>query len=94
MYNAMYMIRKQIYLEDRQDALLKERARTLRTTESDLIRRAIDRALSEAGALASDAAWQRLVEAMAERSTIAAEAAPREWTREELYEERLRWPRR
>lgn len=36
------MVRKQIYLEVRQDLLLKERAETTGLTESELIRAAID----------------------------------------------------
>lgn len=37
------MIRKQVYIEPRQERLLKERARRYRVTEADLIRQAIDR---------------------------------------------------
>jgi hypothetical protein len=90
----MYMVRKQVYLDQRQDDLLKQRARALGTSESDLIRRAIDRALAEPAALASEAAWQRLTAAMAERSALEAEAGERDWTREDLYRERTAWPRR
>ena len=36
------MIRKQVYIEQRQERLLKRRARELRVTEAELIRRGID----------------------------------------------------
>jgi hypothetical protein len=39
------MIRKQVYIEPRQERLLKERAKKYRVTEADLIRQAIDRGL-------------------------------------------------
>ena len=39
------MIRKQVSIEPRQERLLKERARSYRVTEADLIRQAIDRGL-------------------------------------------------
>ncbi len=36
------MIRKQVYIESRQDATLKQQARALGVTEAEVIRRAID----------------------------------------------------
>ncbi len=53
------MIRKQVYIEARQDRLLKERARRYRVTEADLIRRAIDRGLERTALAVPDPeAWK------------------------------------
>jgi hypothetical protein len=41
----MYMIRKQLYLEDHQDAQLKRRARELGVSEAEVVRRALEDAL-------------------------------------------------
>jgi hypothetical protein len=78
------MIRKQVYLQERQEALLKRRARAQGTTEADLIRRSLDRTLTGASLGADDAAWQRVVDAMDERSRL--KGSRRTWRREDLYE--------
>lgn len=36
------MVRKQIYIEPRQEEILKRRAKEMRITEAELVRRAID----------------------------------------------------
>lgn len=98
MYIAMYdhrvarMIRKQVYIEARQDRLLKRRAKQLGVTEAELIRESIGslerRPVSELR--------PRRLEALSEseryirvhrRSKVPQTG--RGWTREELYEERL-----
>jgi len=38
----MYMVRKQLYISDEQEQLLKRRAHELGTTEAELMRRALD----------------------------------------------------
>jgi len=59
------MVRKQLYIDDRQDELLKALAKKTGRTESDLIREAIDSTYDEARVIAERmAAHQRLVEAM------------------------------
>lgn len=88
----MRMIRKQVYIEKRQDRVLKRRAKELGVTEADLIRRGIDllgqRPLSEP--------LPRRLEALAESERyirahrrLKVPQTGRGWTREELYEERL-----
>ena len=86
------MIRKQVYIEPRQDAVLKRLARTRGVTEAEIIRQAIDR---EAGS-AETAIGQPDVEAWEQarafiRSLIDQGPVPgqRTWKREDLYEERL-----
>ena len=87
------MVRKQIYIEPRQEALLKELAHALGVTEAELIRQAIDRQL---GGGRAGSTWLR-PDAWAEERAwreswvrgAAAKARKRRWMREELYEERL-----
>ena len=100
MYNMMYnhhggcamsvMVRKQIYIEPRQDRLLKQWADETGKSEAEILRQALDRWLeSEQQRREAQAAWEeerRFIE-----SRIAEGPVPggRTWTREELYEERL-----
>jgi len=75
------MIRKQIYIESRQDALLKQWAQRLHMSEAELIRRGIDRIADLPVSLLPDgSAWKE------ERTYIEEH---RNWSREELYDERL-----
>jgi hypothetical protein len=88
------MVRKQIYIESEQDARLKERARELGLTESEVIRRAIDEALS--GTLRRSRAieaWDAALEFARARVNLpgAGSGGGRGWTREELYDERPKY---
>jgi hypothetical protein len=86
------LVRKQVYLEARQDARLKALAHRLGVSEAALIRQALDRALGSAlgeGRAIRVEAW---VEARAYRDawvTRAGHRPTRRWSREELYDERL-----
>ncbi|MEX2247795.1 MAG: hypothetical protein WEC75_14045 [Dehalococcoidia bacterium] len=89
------MVRKQIYLDGKQDALLKQRARELKTTESDILRRGIEQAARAEVSELDHAAWQRELRFIRKRArTLTAIGARRSWTREELYDERLQRVRR
>jgi hypothetical protein len=86
------MVRKQVYLEARQDALLKALARRLGVTEAELIRRSLDRALAGLPVTAGGSrpgAWQEARAYCLEWATGRAHRPTRRWTRDELYEERL-----
>ena len=78
------MVRKQVYIEERQEALLKQRARALGVTEAELIRRGIDRTLTEAGGPPGGSAWPHALEVMRRRRRLTGR--PRRWRREELYD--------
>ncbi len=84
------MVRKQVYLESRQDRLLKERARRYRVTEAELIRQALDRALTEGPSPAARLeAWERVRRFITRyRKPTKRRASKRGWTRDELYD---RW---
>ncbi len=93
------MIRKQIYIEQRHDRILKRRAKQRGVTEAEIIREALE--LTDAGRdgrrtppTPDPAAAQKalaFMRALSRRSSHAP--AGRGWTRESLYEDRLRWPR-
>ena len=85
-------IRKQIYLEKRQDRQLKRLAEARGVSEAAVIRELIDgqAAGSATNPLPPDrAAWEAFVRFARQRSRSDATGAPYKWNREEIYEERL-----
>ena len=86
------MVRKQIYIESRQDNALKEQARDSGLTEAEVIRRAIDCQMSSVQLSIRDLqAWEREREFIAKRMSKghAPGRRQRKWNREDAYEERL-----
>lgn len=90
----MYMVRKQLYIGPDQERRLKQRARALGVSEAELVRRALERALSDDAATLPrpdrEAAVSGLVatiDRLARRS-----AFPTNWkfSRQEIYFERER----
>ena len=88
------MVRKHVYIEQEHDELLKRRAAELGVTESELIRRGIQAVVRRpAPALLDDGAWEEELTFIEERArTLPATGEDRNWTREEMYDER--WDRR
>ena len=95
MYNAMYtsqmarMVRKQVYIEERQERQLKRRARELGVTEAELIRQGIDRIGSTSMLPRREEAWRAAKSFIRQRMKIRVKQTGRSWQREELYEQRL-----
>ncbi len=86
------MIRKQIYIQRRQQAILKRLARARRVSEAELIRQAIDNHVSAGARLTQPdpEAWEkarRFMLALHARGPVPGQS--RNWRREDLYEERL-----
>ena len=84
------MIRKQVYIEQRQERLLKRRARELRVTEAELIRRGID----QIGRLPSlfpnrEESWRAAKLLIGQRMKMRVPQTGRTRRRENLYEQRL-----
>lgn len=80
------MIRKQVYIEPRQDRRLKALARELRVTEAELIREGIDRGLAGVAELRPDpVAWKKVERYIRRRMREGTLKGKRRWTREELY---------
>lgn len=89
------MIRKQIYIHKRQEALLKRQARLRKESEAELIREAIDDALHGNGAprpfRRDPEAWDKLQRFVLSRSAHATTTGqPYRWNREEAYADRNR----
>ena len=92
------MVRKQLYLEPRQNELLKRRARERGVTEAHVLRDAIEGpgyAARGSRAPADPEAGQALLAAIRSlTSRRAAGRSRRTWTRDSLYEDRIgRWPK-
>jgi len=87
------MVRKQIYLQKRQDALLKKVAEAHQTSEAEIIRTALEHELSGGNIKPvhiSEEAWAKALAFM--RALRAQEPVGKrssDWKREDLYEERL-----
>jgi len=84
------MVRKQIYIESRQDTNLKQQARVLGVTEAEVIRQAIDRQMASFRLGARDpGSWDR-EKAFIARRMAKGNARGCRWTREDAYEDRLK----
>ena len=86
------MIRKQIYIQRRQQAILRRLARARGVSEAELIRQAIDTHVSAGARLAQPdpEAWEkarRFMVTLLARGPVQGQ--PRNWKRDDLYEERL-----
>ncbi len=81
------MVRKQVYLEPRQEALLKRLAQETGTPEAELIRQAIDRHTQTLLFPQKNLiAWQReraFIEHLIRQGPVPG---GRTWTREDLYD--------
>lgn len=91
------MIRKQVYIEPRQEETLKRVTEETGRSEAEIIREALDLWLQEAERRRrADQAWDEAYQFMVElhdRGPVAGSG--RTWTRDAIYEERLnRYERR
>jgi hypothetical protein len=84
------MIRKQVYIEPDQDAVLKKQAAMLGVTEAEVIRRAIDTQVAFLKPAVRDLhAWEREKAFIAGRIATGPVPGGRKFSRDELYAERL-----
>lgn len=91
------MVRKQIYIHKRQDAMLKQLSKMLGVSEAEIIRQAIEGVSTfnpeHAGSF-DEAAFQEFIAFIEERKKTVTNAEPYRWNREEIYAEREnRWIR-
>jgi hypothetical protein len=83
------MIRKQVYIAAEHDAFLKQRARELGVTEADLIRQGIEQLRrAPAEQYQDEQAWREERAFIEERARMPEHGGRRQWTRDELYDER------
>ncbi len=87
------MIRKQVYIEPRQEAILKRLAQMRGVSEAELIRQSIDRQVSGGQAQLTQldpVAWEEAYQFMVALHARGARSEKgRKWNREDVYEERL-----
>ena len=86
------MIRKQIYIQKRQQAMLKRLAKARGTSEAEVIRQAIDREtrLGAAQPVQHDpSALAEIVQFALNRRKLGVTGEPYRWNRDDGYEERL-----
>jgi hypothetical protein len=82
------MVRKQVYIEPRQNRALKRRAREMGVSQAQLIRTGIDEVTRAPAALYPDpAAWEEMVAYIRQHRMLDVPQTGRRWTREDLYEE-------
>jgi hypothetical protein len=81
------MIRKQVYLREDEESRLKQAAKRLGITESELVRRGIDEVTAQSAKGPRDPeAWDELMAFARERAKIKVPQTGRTWTRDDLYE--------
>jgi len=87
------MVRKQIYIEERHERLLKRISKARGVSEAELIRQAIERETvgEKLPLLAPDqAAWDKILGFAKSRKALRPGARPYRWNRLDAYEERER----
>jgi hypothetical protein len=101
-YNVMYkdsgektmaeMVRKQVYIEERHERLLKRISKARGVSEAQLIRQAIEReTVGEKPLLSPDQwAWDKILRFAKNRKILRPGDRPYHWIRLEAYEERER----
>jgi hypothetical protein len=81
------MIRKQIYIEARQEHLLKRLAKDLGTSEADLIRQGLDQVLHTGITFTPNLrAWEQERAFIAQWGKKGVVKGKRTWRREDLYD--------
>lgn len=83
------MVRKQIYIRPEQEAVVKQKACDLGISEAELIREYIDEGMQRPTASERKKAWQEELVFVKERAKMRVPQTGRDWTRDELYEERF-----
>ena len=82
-------VRKQIYIEARQERLLKREAKARGMSEAAVIRQAIDALPHMPAGGTNPAALDAVLKLARERAAKGPLPGKRDWTREDAYEERL-----
>lgn len=84
------MVRKQIYIQERHERLLKRISRARGVSEAELIRQAIEReTVGEKPLLTPDQeAWDKIIRFAKSRKVLRPGTRPYRWNRLDAYEER------
>ncbi len=86
------MVRKQIYIQERHERLLKRISKARGISEAEVIRQAIEReTVGEKPLLVPDqAAWDKILCFAKSRRPLRSNVRPYRWNRLDAYEERER----
>jgi plasmid stability protein len=85
----MYMVRKQLYIDDEQERQLKARAEELGVSEAEIVRRLLDRGLFEEAVRSPRSAAEEHIKAFLARSAKTARGRKLiPYKREDLYDDR------
>lgn len=92
------MVRKQVYIRERHERLLKRISKARGVSEAELIRQAIEREAIGGNPLAQvpdQKAWEQIVRFVKSRKSLRSGGRPYRWNRLDAYEEReKRFPKR
>ncbi len=84
------MLRKQIYIDSRQERLLKRKANELRVSESELIRDGIEKILRAGASIPKNiSAWEKekkFIHALMKQGSVKG---GRTWRREDIYDRKI-----
>jgi hypothetical protein len=85
------VVRRQVTIAAEQNALIKRRARKLGVSEPELIRLGIQSAAQSSAPSEKDMRmWARELSFIRRRAKLRSPNSKRNWTREDLYADRLR----
>jgi hypothetical protein len=83
------MIRKQIYIDEEQERILKNKSKRLRKTEAELVREGVDFILKGQRIYKDAAAWERekrFIQSLIQKGPVKGK---RRWTREDIYDRKI-----
>jgi hypothetical protein len=86
------MVRKQFYIHEHQQRLLKRMSQARRISEAEIVRQAIEREAAATPSLPKPdrAAWEQIVCFVETRQALGSGNEPYQWSRQHAYEERER----
>jgi len=85
------MVRKQIYIKEQHERLLKRISKARGVSEAELIRQAIERETLGGNPLAlapDQTAWEEIIRFVKNRKSLRSSGRPYQWDRLDAYEER------
>ncbi len=85
----MYMVRKQLYLTEAQDAALKRKADEAGISEAEVVRRALDQALITRSGASGRPGRAEAIESLTRTWADPVSALVETFDRDSLYQERL-----
>ena len=86
------MVRKQIYIQQRQQIMLRRIAQNREVSEAAIIRQAIDREIISPRpypVVPDPATWDEIIRFIEARKAISPAGEPYKWSREDAYEDRM-----